>query len=67
MSEWLQTLPQGDRETLAKMADMAGVGLDALGVAIISGYLRLVRDAPGALPEKDPLAGLSLKAAGGGS
>jgi hypothetical protein len=52
MSVLFDRLPLRDRRFLSALAQHAGTDTDALGAAMIAGYLRLLRDAEAALPEK---------------
>jgi len=61
----LAGLSRTDRRALEKLALIAGAGLPEMACAVIAGYLRLMRDAPGALP-KDPMRGLASHARGQG-
>ena len=50
-------LSKSDRRLLDRLAEAAGISPEALLPEIVSGYLRLLREAPDALP-RDPLAPL---------
>lgn len=61
MDEVLSALSQSDRRMIDRMAIEAGVPATALLPALIEGYLRILKDAPAALP-RDPMRGLGVAA-----
>lgn len=64
MADVLDRLPASDRRILRRLAEAAGVDLEVAAVEVLRAYLRLAKDAPGALPA-DPLARAARSAARG--
>lgn len=62
MSDFTDNLPAADRRALLRLAADAAVPAEALAVEMVAAYLRLLRDAPGALP-RNPLAPLASRVA----
>ncbi len=57
MADVIDRLAPSDRRALKSLAEAAGISAEALIPEIVAGYLRLLADAPGALP-KNPIAPL---------
>ena len=66
MNDFLNLLPARDRAALVRLAEAARVPPEIMIVQVCCAYLRLARDAPGALPS-DPLSRRAALAAGGQS
>ncbi|MGR3758173.1 MAG: hypothetical protein ACU0AT_13200 [Tranquillimonas sp.] len=59
----IDQLHRSDRRLLERIADDAGVPVDALLPEIVAAYLRLLKDAPAVLP-RDPLSPIARRARG---